>query len=409
MSCIARNELRTASRNTRLDRAIRTVLLSALLMAPALMVPALAAGADETKPPLRLCADPTNLPFSSDDPGKPGLYLEIGQAVAQKLGRTVSTNWYKSYFGKRTVRETLLSKQCDAMVGLPLIDDFMGPAVIFSKPIAHEGYALVGARDRAKDRKLAGIDDLKGLRVAVQYQSTPQNLLALRDDIEKVTVLSPEEGMAALEQGKVDIAFIWAPVAGWLNKTIYGDKYQIVSTEGDGLLWATAIGFAKASGALRDEVDGVLPALQPEISALFAKYGVPNGAPVKFGEADRATTSSVGASEPVTVGQAAAAEKPVQTAAAKGDTKGDTKAGREVFNGTCAHCHGPDAVQAERKIDLRLLKKRYADDMEQTFWKTVHDGRPAKGMPAWKDVFSDDELRNVYAYLQSVQDTGGSN
>ncbi|HEX7921994.1 MAG TPA: transporter substrate-binding domain-containing protein [Bradyrhizobium sp.] len=404
MSCIARNELRTPSRTTRLEHAVRTVLLSALLMAPALV-----ASADEAKPPLRLCADPTNLPFSSDQPGKPGLYLEIGQAVAQKLGRTVSTNWYKSYFGKRTVRETLLSKQCDAMVGLPLIDDFMGPAVIFSKPIAHEGYALVGG----KDRKLAGIDDLKGLRVAVQYQSTPQNLLALRDDIQKVTVLSPEEGMAALEQGKADIAFIWAPVAGWLNKTSYGDKYQIVSTDGDGLLWATAIGFAKASGALRDEVDGVLPSLQPEISALFAKYGVPDGAPVKFGQADRATTSSTGAAEPVTVGQAAAADKPVQTAAttgdAKGDAKGDATAGREVFNGTCAHCHGPDAVQAERKIDLRLLKKRYADDMESTFWKTVHDGRPAKGMPAWKDVFSDDELRNVYAYLQSVQDTGGSN
>ncbi|MEN3351740.1 MAG: hypothetical protein V7632_5375 [Bradyrhizobium sp.] len=396
VSCIARNELRTPSRNTRLDHAIRTVLLSALLM-----VPALRAGADETKPPLRLCADPTNLPFSSDDPAKPGLYLEIGQAVAQQLGRTVSTNWYKSYFGKRTVRETLLSKQCDAMVGLPLIDDFMGPAVIFSKPIAHEGYALVGARDR----KLAGIDDLMGLRVAVQYQSTPQNLLASRDEIQKVTVLSPDEGMAALDQGKVDVAFIWAPVAGWLNKTTYGDKYRIVSTDGDALLWATAIGFAKASGALRDEVDGVLPSLQPDISALFAKYGVPNGAPVKFGAAERSMTSSAGSGEPVTVGQAATAEKPVQAAA----VAGDANAGREVFNGTCAHCHGPDAVQAERKIDLRLLKKRYADEMESTYWKTVHDGRPAKGMPAWKDVFSDDELRNVYVYLQTVQDAGGSN
>lgn len=394
--CIARNELRTPSRNMRLGRAIRTVLLSTLLMAPAL-----AAGAEEAKP-LRLCADPTNLPFSSDDPARPGLYLEIGQAVAAKLGRTVSTNWYKSYFGKRTVRETLLSKQCDAMVGLPLVDDFMGPAVIFSKPIAHEGYALVGG----KDRRLAGIDDLKGLRVAVQYQSTPQNLLASRDEIRKVTVLSPDEGMAALDQGKVDVAFIWAPVAGWLNKTAYGDKYQVVSTDGDGLLWPTAIGFAKGSSALRDEVDAVLPSLQADIGALFAKYGVPNGTPVKFGEANRATTSSVGAREPATVGQAAATEKPVQAAAA---ATGDIKAGRETFNGTCAHCHGPDAVQAERKIDLRLLKKRYADDMESTFWKVVHDGRPAKGMPAWKDVFSDDELKNVYAYLQTVQDAGGSN
>jgi mono/diheme cytochrome c family protein len=62
-------------------------------------------------------------------------------------------------------------------------------------------------------------------------------------------------------------------------------------------------------------------------------------------------------------------------------------------------------VQSERRIDLRLLKKRYGDDMETAFWKTVHDGRPSKGMPAWKDVFSDDELRNVYAYLQTLQNT----
>jgi ABC-type amino acid transport substrate-binding protein/cytochrome c5 len=389
---MTRNEVRNCSRHALLGKATRTLLLSTMLA-----VPAFSAGADEIKP-LRLCADPTNLPFSSDDPGKPGLYLEIGQTVAQKLGRTVNYTWYKSYFGKRTVRETLLSKQCDAMVGLPLADDFMGPAVIFSKPIAHEGYALVGG----KDRKLAGIDDLKGLRVAVQYQSTPQNVLALRDEITKVTVLSPDEGMTALEQGKVDVAFIWAPVAGWLNKTSYHDKYQVVPTEGDGLNWSTAIGFAKASAALRDEVDGVLPSLQADITALFAKYGVPNGAPVKFGRADQSAQSPAGAKEPVTVGQAAAPDKPVQAAAA---TAGDTKAGREVFNGTCAHCHGPDAVQAERKIDLRLLKKRYADDMETTFWKTVHDGRPAKGMPAWKDVFSDDELKNVYAYLLTVQGT----
>lgn len=395
MFSMTRNEVRGCSRDARLGRAISAVLLSAILMAPAV-----SAGAEETKP-LRLCADPTNLPFSSDDPGKPGLYLEIGQAVAEKLGRAVSYNWYKSYFGKRTVRETLLSKQCDAMVGLPLVEDFMGPAVIFSKPIAHEGYALVAARDR----KLAGIDDLKGLRVAVQYESAPQNLLASRDDIQKVTVLSPDEGMAALAKGTVDVAFIWAPVAGWLNKTAYGDKYQVVSTKGDGLLWKTAIGFAKASGTLRDEVDAVLPSLQPDIAALFVKYGVPNGAPVKFGQANQAATSSSGTSEPTTVGQAAASDKPVQTAA----VTGDAKAGRETFNGTCAHCHGPDAVQSERRIDLRLLKKRYGNDMEATFWKTVHEGRPSKGMPSWKDVFSDDELKNVYAYLQTLQDSDASN
>lgn len=389
---------RRSSCRARLEKVAQALLLSTLIATPACL-----AGAAEIRP-LRLCADPTNLPFSSDDPARPGLYLEIGQLIARKLERPVTYSWYKSYFGKRTVRETLLKRQCDAMIGLPEADDFMGPAVIFSKPIAREGYALVSA----KGRNIAGIDDLKGMRVAVQYQSTPQNLLALRDEIEKVTVLSPDEGMKLLDQGKVDVAFIWAPVAGWLNATVYGEKYQIRTTAGEGLVWPTAIGFAKASTGLRDDVDVVLPSLQEDIDELFAKYGVPNDAPVKFGELGGPTAiADAGPSEPVTVGQSAGDSKPSEIKAA---ASGDISAGRELFNGTCGHCHGPDAVQAEKRINLRLMKKRYGSDMEATYWKTVHDGRPSKGMPAWKEVYGDDELRNVLVYLQTVQDAAeGSN
>ena len=406
-SCMVSNADRRSIFGARLETILRTLLLSTILAAPAFQ-----AGADEIKP-LRLCADPTNLPFSSDDPAKPGLYVEIGQMVAEKLRRPVSYHWYKSYFGKRTVRETLLSKQCDAMVGLPEVDDFMGPSVIFSKSIATEGYALVAAQDR----KLEGIDDLKGLRVAVQYQSTPQNLLALRDEIDKVTVLSPEEGMKVLDGGKADVAFIWAPVAGWLNATVYGDRFQVKTTAGEGLAWPTAIGFAKASTGLRDEVNAVLPSLQGDIDKLFLKYGVPSGGTIKFGEASRPATSVVAAQpEPVTVGQSIGQAKTAEVQApevkpseVKATMSGDIAAGHELFNGTCAHCHGPDAVQAERRINLRLLKKRYGEEMEATFWKTVRDGRPSKGMPAWKDVFGEEELRNALAYLTTVQEADGSN
>ena len=392
------NVARVSRYGSRLEKVARALLLSTIMATPALR-----AGADEIRP-LRLCADPTNLPFSSDDPARPGLYLEIGQLVARKLERPVTYSWYKSYFGKRTVRETLLSKQCDAMVGLPQVDDFMGPAVIFSKPIAREGYALVSA----KGRNIAGIDDLKGLRVAVQYQTTPQNLLALRDEIEKVTVLSPDEGMKMLDQGKVDVAFIWAPVAGWLNTTAYGEKHQIRTTAGEGLVWSTAIGFAKASTGLRDDVNVVLPSLQEDIDRLFVKYGVPSDAPVKFGDLGHPTAiADAVLKEPVTVGQSTGDSKPAEV---KATASGDISAGHELFNGTCAHCHGPDAVQAEKRINLRLLKKRYGEDMEATYWKTVHDGRPSKGMPAWKEVFGDDELRNVLVYLQTVQEAAdGSN
>ncbi|WP_426414180.1 c-type cytochrome [Bradyrhizobium ganzhouense] len=350
--------------------------------------------ADEAKP-FRLCADPTNLPFSSDNPSQPGFYVEIGQALAQALGQPIAYDWYKSYFGKRTVRVTLLGKQCDAMIGLPRSDDFMGPAVIFSRAIAREGYALV----TAKGLTVAGVDDLRGKRVAVQFDSTPQNLLATRDDIQKVTVLSPEEGMQAVDQGRADVAFIWGPVAGWLNKTVYGDRYRIQLTEGDGLSWEAAIGFAKGAADLRDQVDAALPQLERTVADLRVKYGLPSGQPVRFSAQQSGTTTGTGAGAPQ-IANAVATE-------AKGNAQPPSaeavSSGKEIFNGTCAHCHGPDAVQSERKIDLRLLRHRYGDDMREKFWTTVHDGRPAKGMPPWKEVFTDDQFDSIYAFLLTVQ------
>jgi polar amino acid transport system substrate-binding protein len=390
----------------------RSAMFTALI-ASALAASTLRSGAEEQSP-LRLCADPTNLPFSSDNPSQPGLYLEIGQAIAQALGRPVTYDWYKSYFGKRAVRVTLLGKQCDAMVGLPPFDDFMGPAVIFSKKFATEAYALVSA----KDQTIAGIDDLKGKRVAVQYETTPQNLLAERDDIEKVTVLTPEEGMKALDQGKADVAFIWGPVAGWLNKTSYRDRYRIHLTAGSGLSWDTAIGFAKTSGELRDQVDAVLPLLAHTIADLAMKYGLPTDPPTEFEatgsaikliSADAAVQVAVHAESaptPASATPAVTASLTVADATSAGPNAEQVSAGKEIFNGTCAHCHGPDAVQSERRIDLRLLHNRYGDDMRTTFWTTVHEGRPAKGMPPWKEVFTDDQFESIYTFLLTIQTPG---
>ena len=387
----------------------RTRMMALAITAALAALSAQAAAEDAS--PLRLCADPTNLPFSSDSPSQPGFYLEIGQALGQALGRPVSYDWYKSYFGKRTVRVTLLGRQCDAMIGLPLSDDFMGPAVLFSDKIASEAYALVSASDQT----IASVNDLKGKRVAVQYETTPQNLLAQRDDIEKVTVLTPDEGMNALEQGKADVAFIWGPVAGWLNKTAYANRYRIRPVEGSGLSWQVAIGFAKTSGALRDQVNAAIPQLEHTIADLAVKYGLPGERPIQLNAADlRSKSASLEvAPQPqpaaapvqtpdssVTVGEAATTAMAPAAVAPKPE---EVSAGKEIFNGTCAHCHGPDAVQSERRIDLRLLQTRYGEDMRTKFWTTVHEGRPAKGMPSWKEVFTDDQFESIFAFLLTVQ------
>jgi ABC-type amino acid transport substrate-binding protein/mono/diheme cytochrome c family protein len=388
-------------------RSLPGFLVVAALLA--LVEPASAADTSDVKP-LRLCADPENLPYSSDDASKPGFYLEVGQAIGKALGRPVAYNWYKTYFGKRSVRVTLLGGQCDAMIGLPLSDDFMGPAVIFSRKISAETYALVAAKEKA----INSVEDLRGRRVAVQYQTAPQNLLALRDDIEKVSVLSPEEAMKALDLGTADVAFVWGPAAGWLNKTQYENRYKIRTVEGEGLSWDAAIGFARTSKGLRDQIDAVLPGLEQKIVDLATKYGLPNDQPITLhaseDRADLLTAQKAEMFAPRIAPSLAANSADTGSTERAPDAVGSASAdaGKEVFNATCAHCHGVDAVQGERRIDLRRLQLRYGENARATFWTIVHDGRPSKGMPAWKEVLTDDVLNDIYAYLITIQTPAGS-
>lgn len=369
-----------------------------------------AAAANAAVAPLRLCADPANLPFSTSAPeavakGAPGLYVEIGQAVAEALGRPMETVWSLSYFGKRNLRTTMLAGQCDFAVGLPAVKDFMGPNVIFTRPILKLGYALVVPKGRTP----AGLDDLKGKRIAVQFASPPQSLLATRDDITSVTAMDPEEAMRRLAAGEVDAAFIWGSSAGYINRTVLNDAFDVIAVDAPQMQFQAAIGFSKNRAALRDEVDTVLGPLEPKIGELAAKYALATGPVLKLADAapmQVALVDAGAARNPAGAAPAAApaAEQSASSAMPAGTTKGDAIAGREVFNGTCAHCHGPDAIVEDRKINLRRLKRKYGDEMTEVFFTTVTHGRPAKGMPPWKEVFTGQDFVNILAYLNAIQD-----
>src|SRR5437899_5658002 len=118
--------------------------------------------------------------------------------------------------------------------------------------------------------------------VAVQFSSPPQSLLATVEGIQTVTVLTPEEGMRALAEGRADAAYLWGPSAGWLNNHTYAGRYQVVPTEGPAMSWHVAIGFRRADAALRERIQSELDGLGPWLGELAAKYGFPSGAPVRL-------------------------------------------------------------------------------------------------------------------------------
>src|SRR5439155_170415 len=69
--------------------------------------------------PLRVCADPENLPFTSSDPTEKGFYLELAGVIAARLGTTMEPLFFRTDAGLRALRPTLLAGRCDAFFGMP--------------------------------------------------------------------------------------------------------------------------------------------------------------------------------------------------------------------------------------------------------------------------------------------------
>ncbi len=101
--------------------------------------------------------------------------------------------------------------------------------------------------------------------------------------------------------------------------------------------------------------------------------------------------------------QAGVADVKVQAANPFSGREDIQSEGRTLFNIHCSHCHGPNAFQGERRRDLRWLKRRYRKEMIAVFLKTTLNGRPEKGMPSWRDVFTEEELWKIYTFLETVQ------
>jgi polar amino acid transport system substrate-binding protein len=395
--------VRLASRSKRRGGPIAAcILLSISILGLIVVHPR----AEENAAPLRLCVDPDNLPFSSASATTPGFYVELGEQIARTLGRPFQPVWVPTFYTKRQIRIKLLTGQCDGFVGVPDDASFMGPRLIFSRPIVQFGYALIAPAGLA----VSNVEDLHGKRVAVQFSSPPQTLLAAENDVQMVTVLSPEEAVRDLADGKADAAFIFGPSAGWLNLSVLHGADRVVPIRGEHTQWGASIAFRHDETDLRDSVDHALAGLGTTINALSVKYGFPAPAVVLPASSDdgggtpphQDAATQNGANS----GNAAAPPATASGATAAALSAEDVAAGRKLFNTTCAHCHGPDAVQGEQRRNLRMLQQRYGDDFPQMFMNTVTHGRVNKGMPNWSGIISDDEFRKILAFLTSVQEPG---
>lgn len=253
------------------SRCLRAVLLLAMLSATA----AVAAK------PLRVCADPDNLPFS-DRAGR-GFDNRIAALVARDLGRKPVFVAARSRRG--FLREQFNKNACDVLTGAPL--GMRGVAT--TRPYYRSTYVFVTpAREHLQ---IASFRDphLNGRRIGLQILEedfSPPSLPLIRNGHAAQLVGFESFGtggrdiIRAVADGKVGVAVVWGPVAGYFaarQSSPLSLTPVSPAVDSSGVPFTYPITFAvhRNDTALLNALNISLTRLEPQIQKVLAAYHVP--------------------------------------------------------------------------------------------------------------------------------------
>jgi mxaJ protein len=238
--------------------------------------------------PLRVCADPNNLPFTNAN-GE-GFENRIAQLLARDLGTTIEYTWFAQRRG--FIRNTLSAQKCDIVMGLPTDFD----AAWTTKPYYKSTYVFVTRR--ARHLRIRSFDDpqLRSLRIGVELvgddgaNTPPAHALSRRGIIDNIVGYSvygdyrsnspPSAIIAAVARGDVDIAVAWGPLAGYfaVKQSVALDIAPVQpQVDGRFLPQTFSIGMAtrRRDQARHDRLEQFIDQRRHEIDAILAQYHVP--------------------------------------------------------------------------------------------------------------------------------------
>ena len=275
-----------ATSNKLLLRACRAPLL--LTLAIAYPSGSNAAEHPDTRPTLRICADPNNLPFS-DEHGA-GFENQLAELVGHELGRRIVYTWWAQRRG--FIRNTLNAGECDAVMGVPTRFDL----VATTRPYYRSGYVFVSRAERGYGLSSMTDARLHDLSVGVQligndgFNTPPAHALGDQGIVKNVvgfTVYgdyrdsSPAARIVkAVENGEIDIAAVWGPLAGYFAKlspmplaiSVIRNTEQFAPLAFE---YDIGVGVRKQDPQLKRDIDDVIARRQDDIKRLLDRYGVP--------------------------------------------------------------------------------------------------------------------------------------
>lgn len=269
------------------------VLAAAALASFALAAHAQEGGGPERKV-LRVCADPNNLPFSHRN--QEGFENKIAELFARDLGWGLAYTWFPQRIG--FVRNTLRARdpmsgnyKCDLIMGLPVGFELAST----TKPYYRSTYALVYAKGKGLDGvktpddlpRLEGTR-LKGLKLGVFSQTPPVDWLLRHGLIGQAVFYQrmsgdPEDYPGEiiekdLASGRIDVAFVWGPIAGYFAKRLNSPQLEVVPFGPDPEIkfdYPIAMGVRFGEREWKAQVEQLIERNAPGIRAILKDYNVP--------------------------------------------------------------------------------------------------------------------------------------
>ena len=238
--------------------------------------------------PLRVCADPNNLPFSNDR-GE-GFENELAEMLASELGTRVEYTWWAQRRG--FVRNTLGAGRCDVVMGVPTRFELAAT----TRRYYRSSYVFVARRDRGL--WLHSLDDerLRHLRIGVQMigddfaNSPPAHALSARGVVKNVVGYSvlgdysrpnpPARVVEAVTRGDIDVALVWGPLAGYFarRQTAALELSPVtpqIDTPSRPFAFDISMAARRGDSSRRQLLDDFIVRRRVDIDRLLAAYGIP--------------------------------------------------------------------------------------------------------------------------------------
>lgn len=271
------------------DATVIASFVAAALLSSAVQ----AQDAPPSRTALRVCQDPNNPPFTTA--ANDGIENKLAELFAKELGLPVV---YYSFpqrlaFVRNTLRYKLPGKDypCDIIMGVPAGYD----QVSVTKPYYRSTHALVYASGRGLDG-VQTVEDflrldpavLSKLRIGLYDRSPGSEWLSRHGLVEQgvpYQMMSADPTFYAgqlidkeLAGGKIDVAIVWGPLAGYYAKQVSSPKLTVIPMPSEPHVrfdFAIAMGVRYGERDWKQQVEGMIDKLQPQISAILNDFGVP--------------------------------------------------------------------------------------------------------------------------------------